>query len=237
MSTKIYTTQFVSGPAVPVAADPSPAGIDLLQARTAQRAARLLSIEFVVVSLFTCTVAAWVAGVSSNLMLVVLAIDGIVAAGLLGGSAIRKFTGKTSTVDATPAPHWARVAKNYHQLRAMGLPRSAPSIFAEGISEYLVLEAVEAEFLQAGDVVLVEEGQTIPADGKILEGMAVVDQSVVTGQSAFVVCDERELNHVMRASIVVSGQIFVEVAPRRGHPLDWIGGAAAEPKRLEVIPR
>lgn len=237
MSTKIYTTQFVRGPSTPVAIEPSPAGIDLLQARTAKRAARLLSIEFVVVSLFTCTVAAWVAGVNSNLMLAVLAVDGIVAAGLLGGYAIRKFIGKASTVDATPAPHWAHVAKNYHQLRAMGLPRSAPSIFAEGISNHLLLEAVEADGLREGDVVLVEEGQTIPADGKILEGMAVIDHSAVTGQSAFVVCDENELNHVMRASIVVSGQIFVEVAPRRGHPLDWIGGVVAEPKRVEAASR
>jgi potassium-transporting ATPase ATP-binding subunit len=66
----------------------------------------------------------------------------------------------------------------------------------------------------------------MPIDGVILDGIAVVDESAVTGQSAPVVRHSGGVKEVMRHTRVVEGRIFVEVTPRRGHPLDWIGGAA-----------
>jgi K+-transporting ATPase ATPase B chain len=44
-----------------------------------------------------------------------------------------------------------------------------------------------AAWLRRGDVVLVEKGDTIPADGEVIEGVASVDESAVTGESAPVV--------------------------------------------------
>jgi K+-transporting ATPase ATPase B chain len=41
--------------------------------------------------------------------------------------------------------------------------------------------------LRAGDLVLVEAGDTIPADGEVIEGIASVDESAVTGESAPVI--------------------------------------------------
>src|SRR5271170_4973469 len=46
---------------------------------------------------------------------------------------------------------------------------------------------VPATELKRGDVVVVEAGQLIPADGEILEGIASVDESAITGESAPVV--------------------------------------------------
>src|SRR5438067_10521724 len=48
--------------------------------------------------------------------------------------------------------------------------------------------------LKAGDVVVVEAGQMIPGDGEIIEGIASVDESAITGESAPVVreaCGDR----------------------------------------------
>src|SRR5579863_1265587 len=47
--------------------------------------------------------------------------------------------------------------------------------------------AVKAEDLRKGDVVLVETHDTIPADGEVIEGVASVDESAITGESAPVI--------------------------------------------------
>src|SRR4051812_14517567 len=49
------------------------------------------------------------------------------------------------------------------------------------------LNTVPATDLRRGDVVLVAAGELIPADGEILEGIASVDESAITGESAPVV--------------------------------------------------
>ncbi len=47
--------------------------------------------------------------------------------------------------------------------------------------------AVSASELVVGDVVHVPAGETIPADGEVIEGVASVDESAITGESAPVV--------------------------------------------------
>ena len=50
-----------------------------------------------------------------------------------------------------------------------------------------VIETVPALDLRAGDVVLVEAGDVIPSDGDIIEGLASVNESAITGESAPVI--------------------------------------------------
>lgn len=45
----------------------------------------------------------------------------------------------------------------------------------------------QAENLRKGDIVLVEAGDTIPVDGEVIQGVATVDESAITGESAPVV--------------------------------------------------
>ena len=46
---------------------------------------------------------------------------------------------------------------------------------------------VSATLLRRGDVVLVEAGDYMPADGEVIEGAASVDESAITGESAPVI--------------------------------------------------
>src|SRR5581483_1977765 len=50
-------------------------------------------------------------------------------------------------------------------------------------------DVVSSGDLRKGDVVLVEAGDLIPSDGEILEGIASVNESAVTGESAPVIRD------------------------------------------------
>lgn len=49
------------------------------------------------------------------------------------------------------------------------------------------LESVAASSLRAGDLVVCEAGDLIPGDGEVIEGIATVDESVITGESAPVI--------------------------------------------------
>jgi K+-transporting ATPase ATPase B chain len=49
------------------------------------------------------------------------------------------------------------------------------------------LEEVPAPELQRGDVVVVDAGEVIPADGEVIEGVGSVDESAITGESAPVI--------------------------------------------------
>src|SRR5439155_1599357 len=48
-------------------------------------------------------------------------------------------------------------------------------------------EEVSSTDLRAGDVVAIEAGQIVPSDGEIIEGVASIDESAITGESAPVV--------------------------------------------------
>jgi high-affinity K+ transport system ATPase subunit B len=50
-----------------------------------------------------------------------------------------------------------------------------------------IFEPVRASDLQAGQVVLVEAGDLIPGDGEVIEGVATVNESAITGESAPVI--------------------------------------------------
>ena len=46
------------------------------------------------------------------------------------------------------------------------------------------LEAVGSSELRKGDIIVVEEGQTIPGDGDVIEGVGFVNEAAITGESA-----------------------------------------------------
>jgi K+-transporting ATPase ATPase B chain len=71
--------------------------------------------------------------------------------------------------------------------------------------------------LKAGDVVVVEAGQVIPGDGEILEGVASVDESAITGESAPVIrAAGGDRSGVTGGTRVLSDRILVRITAAAG---------------------
>jgi potassium-transporting ATPase ATP-binding subunit len=78
-------------------------------------------------------------------------------------------------------------------------------------------EDLPATELKRGDVVLVEANQSIPADGEILEGIASVDESAITGESAPVVREGGgDRSAVTGGTRVLSDWLKIEIAQDPG---------------------
>ncbi|MEU8309316.1 potassium-transporting ATPase subunit KdpB, partial [Actinomadura sp. NPDC048955] len=78
-------------------------------------------------------------------------------------------------------------------------------------------ESVPAPQLAQGDVVVVEAGQIIPADGDVVDGIASVDESAITGESAPVIRESGgDRSAVTGGTKVLSDRIVVRVTQKPG---------------------
>jgi K+-transporting ATPase ATPase B chain len=78
-------------------------------------------------------------------------------------------------------------------------------------------QTVEAGTLRHGDVVLVEANSIIPADGEVIEGVASVNESAVTGESAPVLREAGgDFSSVTGGTRVLSDWLVVRVTSREG---------------------
>ncbi|KMO79331.1 potassium-transporting ATPase subunit B [Mycolicibacterium chubuense] len=78
-------------------------------------------------------------------------------------------------------------------------------------------EEVAAPLLQQGDVVVVEAGQVIPGDGDVIEGIASVDESAITGESAPVIRESGgDRSAVTGGTTVLSDRIVVRITQKPG---------------------
>jgi K+-transporting ATPase ATPase B chain len=80
------------------------------------------------------------------------------------------------------------------------------------------MEKVPAASLRKNDVVMVHAGEFIPADGEIIEGVASVDESAITGESAPVIRESGgDRSAVTGGTRVISDWIKVRVTSDPGH--------------------
>ncbi|MFD6351780.1 potassium-transporting ATPase subunit KdpB [Nocardia tengchongensis] len=81
----------------------------------------------------------------------------------------------------------------------------------------VVEERVAAPELQRGDFVVVEAGQVIPGDGDVVEGIASVDESAITGESAPVIRESGgDRSAVTGGTTVLSDRIVVKITQEPG---------------------
>lgn len=79
------------------------------------------------------------------------------------------------------------------------------------------IRAVPSSCLKKGDVVSVEAGQHIPADGTVIEGVASVDESAITGESAPVIREAGgDRSAVTGGTMVLSDRIIVQITTNPG---------------------
>ena len=80
------------------------------------------------------------------------------------------------------------------------------------------VEEVSSAVLKPGDRVAVEAGQIIPGDGEIIEGIASVDESAITGESAPVIREAGgDRSGVTGGTMVLSDRIVVRITAAAGH--------------------
>ncbi len=78
-------------------------------------------------------------------------------------------------------------------------------------------EDVRAPELQKGDIVVVEAGEFIPGDGEIVEGIASVNESAITGESAPVIRESGgDRSAVTGGTTVLSDRIIIKITQEPG---------------------
>ena len=83
-------------------------------------------------------------------------------------------------------------------------------------SDGTVLEIASAE-LHIGDICVVEAGQTIPGDGDVIDGIATVDESAITGESAPVIRESGgDRSAVTGGTTVLSDRVEVQITSKPG---------------------
>jgi len=79
------------------------------------------------------------------------------------------------------------------------------------------IESVSASKLRSGDIVIAEAGDLIPGDGEVIDGIATVDESVITGESAPVIRESGgDRSAVTGGTRVLSDQIRIRITSNPG---------------------
>ena len=104
---------------------------------------------------------------------------------------------------------------HWMEMRAIGQARGALAALAELLPDEAEIvrgqssEMVSIRELGVGDIVLVRPGGRVPADGKVVDGAAEVDESMVTGESRPV--GKSEGDRVVAGTVATDSAIRVEI--------------------------
>ena len=109
------------------------------------------------------------------------------------------------------------IAEARGKAQADTLRKTRKDTKAKRLNEDGSITETSSSDLKKGDIFLVEEGDVIPADGEIIEGLASIDESAITGESAPVIREaETDHNSVIGGTKVLSDQIKVQVITEPG---------------------
>jgi K+-transporting ATPase ATPase B chain len=101
--------------------------------------------------------------------------------------------------------------------QADSLRKTKTDALAKRVASSGKIDQVPASALRSGDMVIVEAGDLIPGDGEVIEGIATVDESVITGESAPVIRESGgDRSAVTGGTKVLSDQIRVKITSNPG---------------------
>jgi K+-transporting ATPase ATPase B chain len=101
--------------------------------------------------------------------------------------------------------------------QADSLRKTKTDVNAKRLTSSQKIEQVPGSALRAGDVVLCDAGDLIPGDGEVIEGIATVDESVITGESAPVIRESGgDRSAVTGGTKVLSDQIKIRITSNPG---------------------
>ncbi|MFS2171247.1 potassium-transporting ATPase subunit KdpB [Priestia megaterium] len=108
------------------------------------------------------------------------------------------------------------LAEGRGKAQANSLKQSKGDITANKLQNGQMIQ-VSASQLKKGDIVVVSQGEMIPGDGEIIKGLASVDESAITGESAPVMKEAGgDFNSVTGGTRVVSDEITVKITCEQG---------------------
>ncbi|RQS07629.1 K(+)-transporting ATPase subunit B [Burkholderia sp. Bp9002] len=112
------------------------------------------------------------------------------------------------------------LAEGRSKAQAASLRSAKKDVMAKKLNEphpKSPIRITTATDLRRGDVVLVEAGDVIPADGEVVDGVASVDESAITGESAPVIRESGgDFSSVTGGTRVLSDWIVVKVTANPG---------------------
>lgn len=132
------------------------------------------------------------------------------------------------------------VAEGRGKAQADSLRRTKKESIARRLEENGEITELSGTDLRIGDVVVVEAGQTIPGDGEVIEGIATVDESAITGESAPVIRESGGDRSAVTGGItVLSDRILVRITTKPGESfvdkmISLVEGAARQKTPNEV---
>lgn len=100
--------------------------------------------------------------------------------------------------------------------------------------------SVFATDLRKGDIVICETGDIIPSDGEVIEGIASVDESAITGESAPVIRESGgDRSAVTGGTMVISDRILIRITSEQGdtfidHMIALVEGARRQKTPNEI---
>lgn len=109
------------------------------------------------------------------------------------------------------------LAEGKGKAQAETLKKTRSETFAKKVLDNGGIESVPALTLVKDDVVVIGETEIIPCDGEIIEGVSLVDESAITGESAPVVRESGgDRSAVTGGTRILSGKIKVKVTANPG---------------------
>ncbi len=109
------------------------------------------------------------------------------------------------------------IAENHSQHQAEYLKRSRQELVATKIENGKIIPHVPASLLKKNDIVLVRMGEIVPGDGQIIEGIASIDESSITGESEPVIRAAGSDNSSVTAGTkILSNEIKVQLSANPG---------------------
>jgi K+-transporting ATPase ATPase B chain len=110
------------------------------------------------------------------------------------------------------------MAEGRGKAQAIALRKMRSETVARRLNQDGTEDIVPASELRKGDRVVCEAGDVIPSDGEIIEGVASVDESAITGESAPVIRESGgDRSAVTGGTTVLSDRIVVRITAEAGH--------------------
>ncbi len=109
------------------------------------------------------------------------------------------------------------IAEGRGKAQAESLRKTKTNLTARRLDRDGAEKMVEATTLRKGDIVVVQAGELIPADGEVIEGLGSVDESAITGESAPVIRGSGgDFSSVTGGTKLLSDTLKISVATNPG---------------------